>query len=262
MGDIRRPYDFGSRDQYPSVLIQCFNGRDTMVHELWSHVLDGISHDVHPTAWVEIPTGNVGEFVTEYQTTGGWRNRIIGNFLSMRAFNSLKFLEFGVVVFRIFTMLLFQMQPEGGIGLEQLDTVLIILIMVYDIVPSMPVLLTLRGVLFCPMLYKALSSTNYCIAGVLSTYGACTTPVLMVKFGWLFTPILGSIGGSNTGTPSCLIQYSGCSIKFGDKFCMDCLQIILVCHSHSLWLNNLQRFLLSSFRLCRSDCFRSCLLSN
>ena len=101
----------------------------------------------------------------------------------MGAFNSLKFLEFGVVVFRIFTMLLFQMQPEGGIGLEQLDTVLIILIMVYDIVPSMPVLLTLRGVLFCPMLYKAVSSTNYCIAGVLSTYGACTTPVLMVKFG-------------------------------------------------------------------------------
>ena len=49
-----------------------------MDQELWSHGLDGISRDVHPTAQVDIPTGTVREFITEYLTPDGRQNIIIG----------------------------------------------------------------------------------------------------------------------------------------------------------------------------------------
>ena len=49
-----------------------------MDHELWYHGLDGLSCDVHYTARIEIPTGSVREFITEYLTPYGRQNRIIG----------------------------------------------------------------------------------------------------------------------------------------------------------------------------------------
>ena len=41
----------------PSILIQYVNVREPMVSELWSHRLDGLCRDVHPTAQVYIPPG-------------------------------------------------------------------------------------------------------------------------------------------------------------------------------------------------------------
>ena len=53
MVGIRRPYGgTGSRDPDPRVFIQLINGRYSMANELWSHGLDGLSHDVHPKAQV------------------------------------------------------------------------------------------------------------------------------------------------------------------------------------------------------------------
>ena len=65
------------------------------------------------------------------------------NILSIGAFNSLEFLNFVVVVCHIYPMLPFQIQPGGGVGLVQLSTALIPLLLGCGVVPSMPVLLTL-----------------------------------------------------------------------------------------------------------------------
>ena len=125
--------------------------------------------------------------------------------MSIGVFNLLEFLKFGVVVCRIFPMLPFQMQPEVGVGMGQLFTALIPCLLLFVLVTSITVLLTLRGFQFTPVFYEAVSATNYCITGVLSTCRACTNPVLKFKSGWFFVPILGSLGGPNTATVLCLI---------------------------------------------------------
>ena len=99
----------------------------------------------------------------------------------MGAFNSLEFLIFGVAVFCIFPMIPFQIQPEGGFGLGQISTALIPLLLRDGVFLSMTVLLTLRGVLFSPVLYEAVSVTSYCIAGVLRTCGSYRIPVFDVQ---------------------------------------------------------------------------------
>ena len=67
----------------PRVFIQCVNGQEPMSYDLWSHGLDGLCHDVHLTAGVDIPHGTDGELVTEYWNTNGRRISIIGNIMSM-----------------------------------------------------------------------------------------------------------------------------------------------------------------------------------
>ena len=54
MGGIRRPFNYGSGDLDPVVLIQCVSGRDPMDYEFWFHELSGIYHEVHPTSRVDI----------------------------------------------------------------------------------------------------------------------------------------------------------------------------------------------------------------
>ena len=76
---IRSPSDgTGRRAPYPSVFIQCVNGRDPMANELWSHRLDRIFHGVQPTAWLYIPPGTDVEFIKGYLNTYGRCLRIIG----------------------------------------------------------------------------------------------------------------------------------------------------------------------------------------
>ena len=77
-GGIQSPSDSSSGDPDPSIFIQCVNGREPMVDELWFHGLDGLSRDVHPTARVELPTGDVREFIIDYLTPDRRRNIIIG----------------------------------------------------------------------------------------------------------------------------------------------------------------------------------------
>ena len=179
MGSIWRPSDdTGSRDTDPSVFIQCVNGRETMANKLWSHGLEGLYHDIHTIAQVEIPPITVGEFITEYLTTNGRHIRIIIKLLLREAFNSLVSLKFGVVVCRIFPMLSFQLKKESGVVLVQLEKALVPLPLSYGVEPLAPVLITLRGVLFATVLHGVITAMNYCIAGALSACGplsACGT---------------------------------------------------------------------------------------
>ena len=58
-GDICSPSYSVSGSPDLIIFIQCVYGRDPMSHKLWSHGLDGLSRNVHPTAQVDIPTGTV-----------------------------------------------------------------------------------------------------------------------------------------------------------------------------------------------------------
>ena len=80
MSDIKRPYDYGDWDTDIRVFIQCANDRDTMDHKLWSFGLNVLVYDVHPTAWVDIPTGTGGEFIVEYCTIDRRLYVIIGQY--------------------------------------------------------------------------------------------------------------------------------------------------------------------------------------
>ena len=62
----------------PIVFIKYVNGRDTATNELWSDVLDGLCHNVHPKEQVDIPPINVGEFITNFLTVDKRRIQIIG----------------------------------------------------------------------------------------------------------------------------------------------------------------------------------------
>ena len=78
MGDIYLTSDSGSGAPYLGAFIQCVDSREPMIHELWCHGIDGICRKFRLTAPIEILYGTVGEFVTEYLSENGRRNRIIG----------------------------------------------------------------------------------------------------------------------------------------------------------------------------------------
>ena len=72
MGSIQRTYDVtGIMDTDPIIFIQCSSGLGPMANKLWSHGLDGVCRNVHPTERVEIPTRTDREFITEYLTADG-----------------------------------------------------------------------------------------------------------------------------------------------------------------------------------------------
>ena len=86
MVSIWRPYDgTGSRDTDPIILIQCINGQQPMYNELWSHGLDGLSCDVHPTARAGITPVTDREFFNKYLTNNGhhiiiiWKSSVNGS---------------------------------------------------------------------------------------------------------------------------------------------------------------------------------------
>ena len=77
IGYFWRPYNYGIVDPDTKFFIQCYNGRDPMIQELWCHRLASICCEVHPTARLEIATGDVGEFTTNYLTCDRRCNSII-----------------------------------------------------------------------------------------------------------------------------------------------------------------------------------------
>ena len=78
MGSMHRPSDPGSGSTGATDLLQCINGQEPHIHELWCLGLDKIIHKVHPTARVEVIAGTVREFVTDYLAKNGLRIQIIG----------------------------------------------------------------------------------------------------------------------------------------------------------------------------------------
>ena len=62
---ICRPTDSGIKGIEDTAFIQCINGQEPQIHELWCLGLDVIYQEVHPTALVDVPAGTVRDFVTD-----------------------------------------------------------------------------------------------------------------------------------------------------------------------------------------------------
>ena len=89
MGSICWPSNPGRRSTEDTAFIQYFDGREPQIHEVWSLVLCRIILEVHPTAQVEVVSGTIREFVTNYLPENGQKIQIIRQ-LSIN--NSVQFL--------------------------------------------------------------------------------------------------------------------------------------------------------------------------
>ena len=59
VGSIGRPSDSVSRDTEGPKFIQCVDGRDPQIHEVWTFGEDGVTREVHLTSQVDVGTGFV-----------------------------------------------------------------------------------------------------------------------------------------------------------------------------------------------------------
>ena len=64
MGSIRRNSNPCSNSTKEIAVIQCVDGWEPQIYELWSLGLDGIIRKIPPISQVDIIAGNVGEFMT------------------------------------------------------------------------------------------------------------------------------------------------------------------------------------------------------
>ena len=78
MGSIYRNLNHCSSSNEDTPLIECVDSWELQIHELWCLVLDNSNHKVYPTAQVEVISGTVGEFVTDYLSENGRIIQIIG----------------------------------------------------------------------------------------------------------------------------------------------------------------------------------------
>ena len=78
MGYNRRPSYYGRESTEGTVFIQCVDGRETQINELWFLDLYGIIRKVHLTACVEVPSETVRYFVTNYLDENGCQIETIG----------------------------------------------------------------------------------------------------------------------------------------------------------------------------------------
>ena len=88
MESIPRPSNTCSGSTEDTAFIQCVDGQETHIHELWCLGLDNLTCNVHSTARVDFTAGTVREFVTDYFAENRFRTQIIGQ-LSMN--NSVHF---------------------------------------------------------------------------------------------------------------------------------------------------------------------------
>ena len=78
MESIRRHSNPSSCSTKDTAFVQCVDGREPQIHELWSLDLYRIIRKVHPTARVEVISGNVRKFVTNYLAENGRIIQTIG----------------------------------------------------------------------------------------------------------------------------------------------------------------------------------------
>ena len=72
VGYIRQPYNSSSGDEYRPEFIQCVDGREPQIHEVWNFGEDGATREVHSKSQVDVRAGFVGKFATDYLTPS-WR---------------------------------------------------------------------------------------------------------------------------------------------------------------------------------------------
>ena len=78
MKSIQRPSDSGRGIIEATAIIQCVDGREPQIHDLWYLVLNGISCKVCTTSQVDVTAGTVGEVVTNNLAENRHRIYIIG----------------------------------------------------------------------------------------------------------------------------------------------------------------------------------------
>ena len=69
VGFMRHQSNSGSGGKDGPQLINCVDGHQTKILEVWTFIEDGFTREVHPTAWVDVRTGFVGKFATHYLTS-------------------------------------------------------------------------------------------------------------------------------------------------------------------------------------------------
>ena len=65
VGSIDIPSDSGSGDDEGPKLIQCVDGQETQIHEVWTFCENSVMHEFHPTSRLDLGAGFVGEFATD-----------------------------------------------------------------------------------------------------------------------------------------------------------------------------------------------------
>ena len=54
VGSMGRFSDSGSEDAFGPEIIQCVDGQEPQIHEVWDFVSDGITREIHPTAQMDV----------------------------------------------------------------------------------------------------------------------------------------------------------------------------------------------------------------
>ena len=76
VGATRCPSNSGCGDADISKFICCVDGREPEVNEVWILGEDGVTPEVHHTARVDVGTGFVCKFSTNYLTENGFKTSI------------------------------------------------------------------------------------------------------------------------------------------------------------------------------------------
>ena len=159
-----------------------------MSHYLWCHGIDGIYREMHPTAriYMSLLELSLNLLPNNWVRTGG-AIIIFEKFLSTVASNLSYFKKFGGVYCLLLKIPGIQRPTEGGEALVPQISLRV------GVIPSTQVLLTCRGDLFGTVLFEAAPVMISCTSGKWSACGACTTPILISKAGWLFVQIFRSV---------------------------------------------------------------------
>ena len=72
----RSNYGSGGKD-VPN-FIHCVDGRQPQIHEFWTFSEDSVTCEVHLTVRVDVGSGFVGEFATDYLNTSWLRFPLFG----------------------------------------------------------------------------------------------------------------------------------------------------------------------------------------
>ena len=78
VGSIGQTSDYSSGDAEGPNFIWCVDGREPPIHEVLAFGDNGVTREVHPTAWVDVGAGVVREFASYYLTESGRRIPIFG----------------------------------------------------------------------------------------------------------------------------------------------------------------------------------------
>ena len=78
MGSIHRPLDSVSGITEAAASIKFVDDLKPYIHALWCMGFNGIIHEAHTTARVEVTAGTVREFMTDYLSENGGQIKIVG----------------------------------------------------------------------------------------------------------------------------------------------------------------------------------------